>query len=111
MMREVADELRLDGDTTWELMLATSEAFSNAVEHGSPCDPRGIHVRFETDDERVGVEVCDCGGCFPRDGLSSKEDGSGGRGMPIIAAVMDHLEVVPGNGETRVRFAKLLAVA
>jgi serine/threonine-protein kinase RsbW len=111
MVREVADELRLDGETTWELMLATSEAFANAVEHGSPCDPRGIRVRVDTDDGRVRVEVCDCGGCFPSDGRSSKEHGTGGRGMPIIAAVMDHLEVVPDSDATRVRFAKQLAVA
>lgn len=92
-------------------MLATSEAFANAVEHGSPCDPRGIRLRVETDDGRVRVEVCDCGGCFPRDGRSSKERGTGGRGMPIIAAVMDQVEVVPGTDATRVRFAKRLAVA
>ena len=75
IVREVADELRLDGETTWELMLATSEAFANAVEHGSPCDPRGIRVGVDSDDRRVRVEVYDCGGCFPTDGRSSKEHG------------------------------------
>jgi serine/threonine-protein kinase RsbW len=111
LVRDFADELRLDGETTWELMLATSEAFANAVEHGSPCDPRGIRLRVETADGRVSVEVCDCGGCFPRDGGSSKERGTGGRGMPIIAAIMDHLEVLPHPDSTRVRFAKRVVVA
>ena len=36
--------------TTWELMLATTEAFANAVEHGEPCDPRGIRLRVEIRD-------------------------------------------------------------
>jgi anti-sigma regulatory factor (Ser/Thr protein kinase) len=42
IVRDAASELRLDGSTTWDLMLATTEAFANAVEHGEPCDPRGI---------------------------------------------------------------------
>ncbi len=110
-MREVADELGLDGRTTWELMLATSEAVANAVEHGAPCDRGGILLRVETRDGRLGVEVRDCGGRFRQRRGSRKEDGIGGRGMPIIASVMDQLEVVPETGATRVRFAKRLAVA
>jgi serine/threonine-protein kinase RsbW len=110
IVREVADDLRLDGGIKWELMLATSEAFANAVEHGSPCDPRGILLRVETRDGRVGVEVRDCGGRYETRRGSRKEPGLGGRGMPIIAAVMDQLEVVPDTGATCVRFAKRLAV-
>lgn len=110
IVRDVADELRLDGKIKWELMLATSEAFSNAVEHGSPCDPRGILVQVETRDGRVGVEVRDYGGGYRERRGSRKEPGLGGRGMPIIAALMDQLEVVPDAGATRVRFAKRLAV-
>ena len=108
IVRELASELRLDGATTWALMLATTEAFANAVEHGRPCDPRGIFLRAEVTDGRVGVEVRDCGGCFPRGRSSSKRSGEGGRGMPIIAAIMDQLEVVPDTGRTRIRFAKRL---
>jgi serine/threonine-protein kinase RsbW len=111
IVREMASELRLDGATTWELMLATTEAFANAVEHGRPCDPRGIFLRVEMRDGRVGVEVSDCGGCFPRTPCFAKRQGEGGRGMPIIAAMMDHLEVVPDAGATRVRFGKRLALA
>ena len=39
LVRDAACELRLDGPTTWELMLATTEAVANAIEHGEPCDP------------------------------------------------------------------------
>jgi serine/threonine-protein kinase RsbW len=110
IVRELADELRLDGATKWELMLATSEAFANAVEHGRSCEPRGIFLGVEVADGRVGVEVRDCGGCFPAAQPSAKRSGEGGRGMPIIAAIMDQLEVVPDSGRTRVRFAKRLAL-
>ena len=109
IVRELASELKLDGATTWELMLATSEAFANAVEHGGACDPRGIYLRVETRDGKVGVEVADCGG-RPATGRSShKRRGEGGRGLRIIAAIMDHVEVVPDTRATRVRFAKQLS--
>jgi serine/threonine-protein kinase RsbW len=109
LVRDAASELRLDGSTTWELMLATTEAIANAIEHGEPCDPRGIFLRLEALDGSFEVEVRDCGGCFA--GSSAKPDQQGGRGMPIIAAIMDRLEVLPSRGLTRVRFEKRLVAA
>ena len=111
LVRDAASKLRLDGSTTWELMLATTEAVANAIEHGHPCDPRGIFLRVQALDGAVGVEVRDCGGCFPAQAQSLKPDQEGGRGMPIIATIMDSLEVKRGTGVTRVRFEKRLAAA
>jgi serine/threonine-protein kinase RsbW len=110
IVREAVGGLGLDGETTFELMLATTEAFANAVEHGQPCDPRGIRLRLDLEDGQLGVEIADCG-CFPDRSRSSKPLGQGGRGIPLIAAMMDNLEVVPGRGTTRVRFQKRLALA
>jgi serine/threonine-protein kinase RsbW len=109
IVREAASELGLDGATTWDLMLATSEAFANAVEHGAPCDG-GILLRIEVGTDGIGVEVSDCG-CYAPGAGSHKPEGLGGRGIPIIAAVVDHLEIVPDTGSTRVRFEKRLAAA
>jgi anti-sigma regulatory factor (Ser/Thr protein kinase) len=109
LVRAAASELSLDGTTTWELMLATTEAVANAIEHGEPCGRRGILLRFDTSDGGFEVEVSDCGGCFPAEARSAKPDRQGGRGMPIIAAIMDHLEIVPDPRLTRVRFEKRLA--
>ena len=111
LVRDAASELRLDGSTTWELMLATTEAIANAVEHGEPCDRKGIFIRLEALNGTFEVEVRDCGGCYPVDSRSSKPDEQGGRGMPIIAAIMDRLEILPSTGLTRVRFEKRLAAA
>jgi serine/threonine-protein kinase RsbW len=110
IIRDVANELQLDGSTTFDLMLATTEAFANAIEHGAPCDPRGIRLRVESRYGGLGVEVRDCGSrsIEPR---TRKLSGEGGRGMPIIAALMDDLEVAPDGHSTRVRFGKQLAVA
>jgi len=110
-VRDAAGDLGLDRRTTWELMLATTEAIANAVEHGSPCDPRGIELRLAVDGGRLEVEVVDCGGCFPDVPRTSKPRGHGGRGLPIIAAIADNVEVVPDHGMTRLRFDKRVALA
>jgi serine/threonine-protein kinase RsbW len=111
LVRDAASELRLDGPTTWELMLATTEAIANAVEHGEPCDRRGIFLRMQVIDGSFEVEVRDCGGCYPAESRSSKPDEQGGRGISIIAAIMDRLEILPSTGLTRVRFGKRVAAA
>lgn len=109
IVREFAAELGLDGESTWELLLATTEAVANAVEHGSPCSAQGIQLRLERNGDRVGVEVRDCGGQFSDGARTSKPSGLGGRGIPLIQAVTDALEVRPGEGATVVRFEKRLA--
>jgi serine/threonine-protein kinase RsbW len=111
IVRDEAAGLGLDPNTTYELMLATTEAFANAVEHGKPCDARGILMSMDVEDGRVGVEIVDCGGCFPDVPRTNKPVGRGGRGLPIIWAVMDDFEVVPEHETTRVRFQKRLALA
>jgi len=108
IVREATEALGLDRSTEWELTLATTEAFANAVEHGAPCDPRGIRLGIEIEDGRLHVEIADCG-CFRSD-RTSKPEGHGGRGMPIIAAIMDDLQVVPDRGTTRVRFENRAAL-
>ena len=110
-MREAASELELDANTTYELMLATTEAFANAVEHGSPCEAGGVFLCVQSDGRGVEIEVCDCGGCFPNRPESRKPQAEGGRGFSIIAAIMDSLEVLPDGEVTRVRFEKLLSPA
>ena len=111
LVRDAASRLRLDGSTTWELMLATTEAVANAVEHGAPCDRKGIFIRMEALNGTFEVEVRDCGDCYPAKARSAKPEDQRGRGMPIIAAIMDRLEVEPRIGVTRVRFEKRLAAA
>jgi serine/threonine-protein kinase RsbW len=112
LVRAAASELALGCDLTYELCLATTEAFANAVEHGAPCEQGGILVRVDSRDRGICIEVRDCGSCFPSNAaITQKPDGEGGRGISIIAAMMDSLEVLPDPGRTRVRFEKRLAAA
>lgn len=112
LVREAAAEHGLDGEATWDLMLATSEAVANAVLHGSACgDPsRGVRLVIEVDEFSLLIEVCDCG-TFNTELRPPAQDALGGRGIPIIAAVADHFELVPEAANTRVRFGKWLPVA
>ena len=109
IVREAAVEQGLDADCAWDLMLATTEAVANAIRHGAPCKDgeRGILIRVLPWDDGNGlcVEVCDCGS-FEAKEVPADPDATHGRGIPIIAAVVDHFELVPEGPLTRVRFAK-----
>jgi anti-sigma regulatory factor (Ser/Thr protein kinase) len=109
IVREASIEQGLDDDGVWSLMLATTEALSNAVLHGRPCSngAKGILLRLLSWEDGLCVEVCDCGQ-FDAAPLPQPPapDETRGRGMPIISAVVDHLELVTDGPFTRVRFAK-----
>ena len=50
-------------------------------------------------------------GASTRELRPAAEDDLGGRGIPIIAALADHFELLPEPDRTRVRFGKRLPVA
>jgi anti-sigma regulatory factor (Ser/Thr protein kinase) len=105
LVREAAAEAGLDGESAWDLMLAATEAVTNAIKHGkawpndcillvtAPC-PRGLCV-----------QVCDLG-TFDSALEPAPVEATSGRGMQIIAALVDRLEVRSRHGRTVVRFEK-----
>ena len=105
LVSEAAADAGLDGGRTWDLMLATSEAFANAVQHGRPWPNECILLRAEPSAKGVRVEVTDCG-TFDSQLEPAALDATSGRGIQIIAAIVDRLEVQNGNGRTLVRFEK-----
>jgi serine/threonine-protein kinase RsbW len=112
MVRDAAAEHGLDGGATWDLMLATSEAVANAILHGSCCgDPEhGVRLLIEVDEHAISIEVCDCG-VFDAQLRPAAQDATHGRGIPIIAALADHFELLPEPSQTRLRFGKRLRAA
>jgi serine/threonine-protein kinase RsbW len=112
IVRDAAAEHGLDGETTWDLMLATSEAVANAVLHGAACPgaERGVLLIIEVDESSISIEVRDCGN-FDAELRPATQDDIGGRGIPIIAALADHFELIPEPFQTRVRFGKRLPAA
>jgi anti-sigma regulatory factor (Ser/Thr protein kinase) len=108
IVREAAVEHGLDGESTWDLMLATTEAVANAILHGTACDVsegKGILLRVIPCHDGLCVEVCDCGQ-FDSELVPPAPDATSGRGIPIIAAVVDQFAIVPHACQTRVRFGK-----
>jgi anti-sigma regulatory factor (Ser/Thr protein kinase) len=105
IVSEAAAEAGLEGVPVWDLMVASTEAVTNAVQHGEPW-PNGC-VLFATEPCPRGlrVEVCDLG-TFDSTLEPAPLDATCGRGIQIIAALVDRLEVKNGDGSTRVRFEK-----
>jgi serine/threonine-protein kinase RsbW len=105
IVRDAAAHAGLDGDCTWDLMLATTEAVANAVQHGDAWPNSCILLTTETCVRGLRVEVADCG-TFDSTLEPAPLDATSGRGIRIIAAVVDRLEVQNGDGRTLVRFER-----
>jgi anti-sigma regulatory factor (Ser/Thr protein kinase) len=107
IVSEAAAEVGLDGGPAWDLMVATSEAVANAVQHGQAWPNHCILLTTEPCARTRGlrVEVTDCGS-FEGEPAPAPLEATSGRGIPIIAAVVDRLEVKNGNGRTLVRFER-----
>jgi serine/threonine-protein kinase RsbW len=107
LVRKAASERGIDGDDVWAVMLATTEALANAIEHGGACARRGgaILLRIESRGDGICVEVRDCGE-FRVPPARADGDAIRGRGIPLIAALVDRLELLPDPEQTRVRLIK-----
>jgi anti-sigma regulatory factor (Ser/Thr protein kinase) len=105
IVREAAAEAGLEGESAWDLMLAATEAVTNAVQHGKAWPNDCILFVTEPCLSGLWVEVCDLG-TFDSALEPAPLEATSGRGMQIIAALVDHLEVRSRDGRTLVRFEK-----
>lgn len=105
IVSQAATQVGLDGEGTWDLMLATSEAFANAVQHGEAWPNECILLVTEPCARGLRVEVSDCGR-FDSTLDPAPLDATYGRGIGIIAAIVDRLEVRNGDGQTVVCFER-----
>jgi anti-sigma regulatory factor (Ser/Thr protein kinase) len=110
IVSDAAAEAGLDPTGIRDLMLATSEAVANAVLHGEAWPNGCILLRTGPCAGGLRVEVCDCG-TFDSELEPAPLDATCGRGVLIIAAVVDHVEVLSRNGSTRVCFERHAAGA
>jgi anti-sigma regulatory factor (Ser/Thr protein kinase) len=105
---EAAQDLGCDRAATEAFRLGITEAVANAVEHGAPCDNGLISVSLHIRDGCLTTEIRDCGDFKaarePADSLDER-----GRGLPLMFAVMDNVEIDSVPGQTVVRLAKRLA--
>jgi serine/threonine-protein kinase RsbW len=97
----IADAFDLPSDERFELKLAATEALTNALK-GAAEEP--VHVRITPGEDAIDVEVRDRGGFNAARGLES----DGGRGIPLMLALVDEVEFSCGAAGTRVRMRKRL---
>jgi anti-sigma regulatory factor (Ser/Thr protein kinase) len=102
---EAAQDVGCDRAGTEALRLSVTEAVANAVQHGAPCENGLISVSAYFEAGCLTTEIRDCGDFKamrqPATGLEER-----GRGLPLIFAVMDHVEIETVPGRTVVRLAK-----
>jgi anti-sigma regulatory factor (Ser/Thr protein kinase) len=107
--REFADaaagDYGLEGDDRYQFMFAANEATSNAIEHGSPCADGKIRLRVTEEEAALTFYVHDCG----RFVADLSEPGTlpvRGRGLAVMAMLMDEFELKPGADGTVMRLSK-----
>jgi serine/threonine-protein kinase RsbW len=105
IVREAAAQAGLEDEQTWDLILATTEAVTNAVRHGAAWPNDCILLATRQSPRGLQVEVCDLG-TFDNALAPAPLEATSGRGMQIIAALVDRLEVKHGDGRTLVRLEK-----
>ncbi|MGI8944988.1 MAG: ATP-binding protein [Thermoleophilaceae bacterium] len=104
---KAAREFGFASEHCFQVKLAVSEAVANAIQHGSatPDDPVHISAR-----ERAGAlvfEVRDTGVLIKRTGAWD-ETAERGRGLGLVALMMDEVELEPSERGSLLRFAKRL---
>ena len=101
LRRSLAHFLTQQGVTEndrYAILLAVGEAAANAVEHAYLIDPGLVSVRAERDGDTLIVDVNDGGRWKPVERRDER-----GRGIKIMRALMDRIEIRTMQAETNVR--------
>jgi len=113
MTETVLKEAGLSGDAEDCVCMAVMEAVINAIVHGNHQDPsKNVHLEFDVSEGTIAVTVRDQGGGFNPDALPDPRAPenllkSSGRGILMIRACMDEVEIRSSHGEgTEVRMVK-----
>lgn len=117
VLREIADSLlrglQAPGESVYDVTVALSEACSNVVRHATGSDEYG--VALTVDSACCEIKVYDLGpGIDPARLAEAAAPGSpepnvmaeGGRGLPLLDALVDELEFVREDHTTTVRLVK-----
>jgi anti-sigma regulatory factor (Ser/Thr protein kinase) len=87
---------------TYEILTACGEAATNAIRHASGPSRTDFEVEADVVDGEVDIRVRD------RGSWRERRTGVGGRGLPIIEAYVDALEITPSPSGTEVRMRRRL---
>lgn len=104
-----AHEFGFGPDHCYQVKLAMSEAVANAIQHGSATPEDPIHISARACRDALVFEVRDTGVYQEPD--EPPEMSERGRGLILVALVMDEVQLSPGEGGSILRFAKRLEEA
>lgn len=97
-----------DDNELYQLKVAVSEAAANAIEHGSPQGEQStINVSIECDPEKISIEVTDQGVFKARLPVTNGRPSHRGRGIFLMTALMDEVNITEGLTGTKVRLVKV----
>ncbi|HET6567792.1 MAG TPA: ATP-binding protein [Rhodothermales bacterium] len=105
-----ARESGADEDLAYRVVLLTTEAVTNAIEHGNALDPsKSVSVDLHSDGDEIEVIVRDEGGGFNlktlRDPLAEENLlNEGGRGIFLIRTMADAYSFGQDGREVRIVF-------
>ena len=99
-----ADERGFEEDESFRFVFAANEAVANAIEHGSPSPDGHILVRVGCEGDELSFEVHDWGSFAP--GLAQPNAlPERGRGLALMASMVDEVDVRPTGDATIVRLS------
>lgn len=101
-----AQEFGFGSDHCYQVKLAMSEAVANAIQHGSVSTEDPIHISARATRDSLIFEVRDTG-VYKEPG-EPPEMSERGRGLVLVALVMDEVELAPGEKGSVLRFVKRL---
>jgi anti-sigma regulatory factor (Ser/Thr protein kinase) len=91
-------------DHRFAIITAVGEAVANAVEHAYADVPGTVHLHVRFDESLVRVQIEDSGRWRP----ATKEE-ERGRGIPLMRALMDRVEIRTDSASTQVRMQMQMA--
>jgi serine/threonine-protein kinase RsbW len=103
--RDVATAFGLDADTCYEFVVAVNEAVTNAIRHGAADDRGRIQLSVVTDAQRLTFAVRDQG-TFVMPVMDGAENSEHGRGLSLMASLVDEVQLEIDPGGTTVRLSK-----
>ena len=105
LAEEAATSYGLKAPERFDFAFAVNEAVSNAIEHGAPSPDGKIHVRFSEEGDALVFRVRDYGE-FAARSTFNPESSSRGRGLALMATMVEELGLCRGSTGTLVRLTK-----
>lgn len=106
-VEDVAAAFGLDDDERYDVVLAVNEAVTNAIRHGLPDADGHISLRASSDGRRLTFEVRDHG-TFTAPKVDPATESERGRGLAMMACLMDEVQLRLEEGSTTVFLSKRL---